>query len=105
MPAHPTLFLKKHVYEQHGKFNTFYKISADYDFMLRILEDSNLKFGYLPRIITKMRLGGMSNHSLKNIIKKTVEDYRVIRSHNAGGWFTILLKNISKIKQFKVPLL
>ena len=38
MPAHPTLFLKKHVYDKYGEFNTFYKISADYDFMLRILK-------------------------------------------------------------------
>ena len=38
MPAHPTLFLKKEVYEKHGFFNLTYQISADYDFMLRALE-------------------------------------------------------------------
>ena len=100
MPAHPTLFLKKHVYEKHGGFETSYKISADYDFMLRILKDKTLEFGYLPIVITKMRVGGASNRSLKNIIQKTREDYKVVSSNNIGGWFSILLKNISKIKQF-----
>ena len=100
MPAHPTLFLKKHVYEKHGGFETSYKISADYDFMLRILKDKILEFGYLPIVITKMRVGGASNRSLKNIIQKTREDYKVVSSNSIGGWFSILLKNISKIKQF-----
>jgi glycosyltransferase involved in cell wall biosynthesis len=99
MPAHPTLFLKKEVYEKHGFFNLSYKISADYDFMLRILKDDSLKFGYLPKVITKMRVGGASNGSINNIINKTKEDYRAIRSNQIGGWFSILIKNTSKIKQ------
>jgi glycosyltransferase involved in cell wall biosynthesis len=102
MPAHPTLFLKKQVYDKHGVFNTSYKIAADYDFMLRILKDNNLNYGYLPKVITKMRVGGASNRSLKNIIQKTREDYRAITSNNIGGWLSILLKNLSKIKQFRI---
>ena len=100
MPAHPTLFLKKEVYEKHGKFNLSFKISADYDFMLRILKDDSLKFTYLPTVITKMRVGGASNRSIKNIIQKTKEDYRAVRLNNIGGWYLIFLKNISKVRQF-----
>ena len=100
MPAHPTLFLKKEIYEKHGEFNLSYKISADYDFMLRILKDDSLKFSYLPKVITKMRVGGASNRSVKNIIQKTKEDYRAVRSNNIGGWYLIFLKNISKVRQF-----
>lgn len=100
MPAHPTLFLKKEVYKKHGLFDLTYKIAADYDFMLRVLKDNSLKFGYLPKVITKMRVGGASNRSLKNIIQKTKEDYRAIRSNKLGGIYSILRKNTSKIKQF-----
>jgi len=100
MPAHPTLFLKREVYLKHGNFDLSYKIAADYDFMLRVLKDQSLKFSYIPEVITKMRVGGASNRSLKNIIQKTKEDYRAIRSNNIGDWFSILIKNISKIKQF-----
>lgn len=100
MPAHPTLFLKKEVYEKHGLFDLTYEISADYEFMLRIFKNFELKFGYLPVILTKMRIGGASNRSLKNIIKKTKEDYRAIKSHDIGNILTLLFKNITKIKQF-----
>ena len=102
MPAHPTLFLRKNVYDKFGKFDTSYKISADYDFILRILKNQNLEFGYLTKVITKMRVGGVSNRNLKNIIQKTREDYRAVKTNNIGGWFSILLKNISKIKQFNL---
>ena len=77
-----------------------YNIAADYDFMLRILKDKSLKFSYLPEVITKMRIGGASNRSLKNIIQKTKEDYRAATTNNIGGLFTILQKNTSKLKQF-----
>ena len=100
MPAHPTLFLKREIYLKHGVFNTSFKISADYDFILRIFKDQNLKSGYLPKIVTKMRVGGASNRSLKNIFKKTKEDYCVIRLNKIGNLMTLFLKNASKIKQF-----
>ena len=99
MPPHPTLFLKKEVYEKHGLFDLSYRISADYDFLLRIFKDPELKFGYLPKVITKMRVGGASNKSLKNIIKKSKEDYRAIRINNIGNFLTLARKNFSKIKQ------
>lgn len=102
MPAHPTLFLKKEVYEKHGNFDLSFKIAADYDFMLRVFKDNSLKFGYLPKVFTKMRVGGASNRSLKNIIQKTKEDYRAISSNQLGGILTIIRKNTSKIKQFLI---
>ena len=100
MPAHPTLFLKKEVYEKHGLFDLEFSISADYDFMIRVLKDKNLKFGYLPKLITKMSVGGTSNKSLKNIFIKMKEDYKAIRKNKIGGIGTLILKNTSKIKQF-----
>ena len=100
MPPHPTLFLKKEVYQKHGNFNQNYKISADYDFMLRVLKDKTLRFFYLPKVIIKMRVGGASNKNLKNIIQKTKEDYKAITSNKIGNWVTLFLKNYSKFKQF-----
>lgn len=100
MPAHPTLFLRREIYEKHGLFDLKFTISADYDFMLRVLKDETLKFCYLPRVITNMRIGGVSNKNLKNIVIKMIEDYRAIRKNKIGGIFTLILKNTSKIKQF-----
>ena len=79
---------------------TSYYLLNYYDFILRIFKNKFLKFGYLSKVITIMRVGGASNRSLKNILKKTKEDYRIIRSNNIGGFITLILKNTSKIKQF-----
>lgn len=100
MPPHPSLFLKKKVYDKHGLFNLKYFISADYDFMIRIFKDKNLKFIHLPSVMIQMRLGGSSNKSLQNLIKKMREDYSIIKSNEIGGFFTLFNKNFSKIKQF-----
>jgi glycosyltransferase len=100
MPAHPTLFLKAAVYNTYGNFDISYKIAADYEFILRIFKQDSLSFVYLPKTIVKMRVGGASNRSLKNIIQKTKEDYKAIRLHKLGGFGSIALKNLSKLKQF-----
>ena len=100
MPPHPTLFLRKEVYKMHGHFDTTYKISADYEFILRIFKDQFLKFEYLPKTITTMRLGGISNGSLRNIALKVKEDYRAMRKHNVGNIFTLARKTLSKLDQY-----
>ena len=100
MPPHPTLFLKKEVYDKHGLFDLTYKISADYDYILRIFSDSQLKFGYMPKVITRMKIGGTSNRSLRNIITKSREDYKAIKNNKVGNLLTLTRKNTSKFKQF-----
>ena len=100
MPAHPTFFLKRGVYDKHGGFNLNYSISSDYDFMIRVLNDNSLKFCYLPRVISKMRVGGSSNRSLKNILKKSREDYIIIKKNKVGNFITLVRKNFLKINQY-----
>ncbi|QDO93705.1 glycosyltransferase [Formosa sediminum] len=100
MPAHPTLFLKKSVYTKYGVFNLNFKIAADYDLMLRIFKDNTLTFAYLPEVITKMRVGGASNRSLKNIWLKTREDYLAVKQNNLRNPLVVICsKNLSKIPQ------
>ena len=47
-----------------------------------------------------MRIGGKSNRSLKGIVKKTLEDFLIIKKNKAGGFLTLFYKNFSKLKQF-----
>jgi len=99
MPAHPTFFVRKEVYEIYGKFDSSFKIAADYDFMLRVLS-AGINVKYLPKILYKMRVGGESNKSIKNIIQKSKEDLKALKNNNVGGIYTLLYKNLSKIIQF-----
>jgi glycosyltransferase len=101
MPPHPTLFLRRAVYERLGGFDTRYRIAADYDFMLRVFKKlSPDQVAYLPQVLIRMRLGGASNHSLANIARKSREDYCALRSNGVGGPVTLFLKNARKLPQF-----
>ena len=101
MPAHPTLFLKKEVYQKHGDFNLNYRIAADYDFILRVFSDSTLNFSYIPEVLMKMRVGGASNRSFKNIKLKSKEDLRALKDNSIKNPYRVLIqKNFSKISQF-----
>jgi len=101
MPPHSTFFAKRWVYEKHGGFNTDFKISADYEIMLRFLHKYRISGYYLPEVLIKMRVGGASNGNIKRIANKTAEDFRVLKMHDfKGPLSTVFLKNITKIPMF-----
>ncbi|MDB4408947.1 glycosyltransferase [Akkermansiaceae bacterium] len=105
MPPHPTLYLKRDVYERaildNGEyFDTSFTCAADYDFMMRVLSTLNVKPVYLPEVMVKMRVGGVSNRSLKHILRKSTEDWQAIRRNKIGHIHTLVWKNLSKLGQF-----
>lgn len=101
MPPHPTLFVRRGLYDRFGIFDTSYQIAADYDFMLRVLKHLFPgQVAYIPRVFTRMRMGGVSNRSLASIAQKSREDYRALRSNGVGGLGTLFLKNARKLPQF-----
>ena len=100
MPPHPTLFLRRAVIEKFGAYDTSYEIAADYDAILRWFGKGRLRVTYIPEVLVKMRIGGVSNRSLRKIIRKSMEDYRAIRANEIGGLGTLALKNIRKLGQF-----
>lgn len=100
MPPHPTLYLRRGVFDQWGLYDPSYRIAADYDAMLRYLAKGEIRLAYIPQVLVKMRLGGESNRSLSRILRKSREDLRAIRTNQVGGLATLAVKNLSKIKQF-----
>ena len=100
MPPHPTLFLKRKVYEELGNYDVRFKIADDYDYILRILTHWNYDIRYLPFVITNMQIGGASNKNPRSILQQSFEDYIAIRKNGIGGIGVLLRKNLSKIPQF-----
>ncbi len=101
MPPHPTFFVRREIYEKYGYFNTDFRIAADYELMLRFLEKCGISTYYIPEVLIKMRLGGASNRSLKNMWIKSSEDYKAWKVNDLkGGLHIIFLKHIIKIPQF-----
>lgn len=100
MPPHPTFYVKRSVYERFGMFDTRYQIAADYDSIVRFLFVAGISVAYVRDVLVRMRVGGVSNRSLKTIARKSSEDFAILRAHGVGGLPTLLGKNFSKLGQF-----
>ena len=85
---HPTCFVKKVVYDKIGCFDTQYKISADYDFLLRCIIHKFI-FNYIPEILCHFRPGGMSASCASNL-----EGYKIMKFHQTGYHKQVILRTI-----------
>lgn len=101
VPPHPALFVKKNVYDIAGYFNLNYKLAADYEFMLRIFKREIFKSKYLNRVMVKMRLGGATNKSLKNILEGNREILKAWRDQGLKvPLFLMPVRIIKRVAQF-----
>lgn len=101
MPPHPTFFVRRQVYERFGLFNTEFSSAADYELMLRLLLKYKIKPAYLNEVMIKMRHGGKSTASVKNRLIAHFEDRKAWKVNQLKpDFFTLILKPLSKIKQF-----
>jgi glycosyltransferase involved in cell wall biosynthesis len=101
MPPHPTLFVRKEIFEGYGLYRADMKIAADYEMILRLFYKYKITSYYLPLTTYCMTIGGASNKSLQNIITKSSEDYRAMKMHSLPFPVkTLLVKNLRKLPQF-----
>lgn len=102
MPAHPTFFVRKSVYERLGDFDLNYKIAADFELLFRFIEKNEIKTRYLPKVMVKMRLGGTTNKNLSNIIKQNKEIVAILKQHYSDFSVVefVFKKLFNRIKQF-----
>ena len=100
MPPHPTLYVRKSWYVLLGGFDTQFSIAADYFSILKLFEHSSFYSRYIPKVLVKMRVGGASNKSLENILRKSQEDLKALRLSGVGGLGTLVAKNIRKVGQW-----
>jgi glycosyltransferase len=100
MPPHPTLFLKKKLYDLVGEFDTQFNIAADYDFVLRVLSRPELRIIYLPEVLMLMRQGGASS-KVTNLLQKSYQDFLVLQKNKfKNPTVTLIFKITRKLPQF-----
>lgn len=101
MPGHPTLFLKREVYEKYGLYDTSYQCAADYEFMVRFLKDKDNRLAYVPQVLVAMFYGGTSNAGIRNYLVSFREGYRALKKNDVGFplWITIR-RSVRVIFQF-----
>ena len=96
MPPHPALFVRKNIFEKYGPYETSFQFSSDYEMALRLFYKNKIRGRYIPKILIKMRQGGRGD---RNLIIRTIEDYRIAKYYGLGFW-SVFLKKILKISQF-----
>ena len=101
MPGHPTLFLKREIYEKYGLYRTDLKIASDYEFMMRFLKDKKNKLAYLPETVIEMFYGGTSTVGLKSYIESFKEGYKALKLNKIGFAFWITgFRTLRVLSQF-----
>ena len=101
MPGHPTLYLKREVYETYGLYKTDYRIAADYEYMIRILKDGKVKLSYIPEVLIKMSHGGTSTNSLGAYLEGLREGHRALKENGIKFAFvTDILRIFRTLLQF-----
>lgn len=78
-PPHPTFYVRRTLFERNGNFCLDYKLAADVELMIRYLKDPNIKTSYIPVVLVCMRIGGVTNNSMRNIWKQNREIFDALR--------------------------
>ena len=103
MPPHPTLYVRREWYESIGGFDINYNVSGDYLSILKLFGNPEFNSVYLPHVFVNMRLGGVSNGSIKALLNKSIEDWQILRSCKFGvmdALRALIWKNLRKLIQF-----
>lgn len=100
MPAHPTFYTKRWVYEKYGGYDNAYRRQSDFELTLRFLAVHRIKSAYIPKVLVYMRSGGASR-GLLHIIEGNIEAYRACRQHGLKVTPLFIAKKIfSRVPQF-----
>lgn len=101
MPAHPTFYVRQEVFQRLGGFDLAFPRQADFELALRFMEINRIRTRYVQEVWVKMRTGGISNASVRGILKGNIEAYQACRKNGlaVGPWF-IPVKMASRIPQF-----
>lgn len=97
MPGHPTLYLKREVYEKYGLYNSSYRCSADYEFIIRILKDNVIKLAYVPTTIIRMFYGGTSTESAGSYVVSLKEAHRALKENGIKWAWWIDIKRTGRV--------
>ena len=101
MPAHPTFYCKKEIYDQLGGYNDGFKIAGDFELCLRFLEVNKVSSYYLNKKLVKMLVGGISNSGFKSKLTIFKEELRALKINDISvNPILFFFYKLKKVKQF-----
>ncbi len=101
MPPHPTLFIRKSIFQKYGLYNTDLSLSSDYELIVRFLYRYKISIKYLSYPLVVMRNGGLSNQTFKNRWVANREDLKAWKLNNLPCPALLrIFKPLRKLSQF-----
>jgi glycosyltransferase involved in cell wall biosynthesis len=105
MPAHPSFYCKRELFERYGYYKLHYKIAADYELLIRYIYTHHISYRYISETIVYMRTGGASNESLKSRYILNQEILMACRENGIKtSMFRLSLKYGKKIFEYIGPM-
>ena len=105
MPAHPTFYVRRELFEKFGYYREDYSIAADFELLLRFILLNKIRCKYLKGPMVSMRTGGISNRS---VMSNLILNKEIIRASRENGmrtnYFNIYSKYFLKIFEFMPKL-
>lgn len=103
MPAHPSFYCRRSVYEKAGLYKTDYAIGSDYEIMVRLFMVHKIRAKYIPIDFVTMRTGGASTKNFKSLLTLIKDDVRGCRENGIyTNWLMISMKYLYKITELKI---
>lgn len=93
MPAHPSFYAKRELFEKFGYYKTDYQIAADFELLLRFIYKNKINCRYLNYPFVSMRPGGVSNRNVKS---NWILNKEIMRACKENGLKTNYIKIYSK---------
>ena len=103
MPAHPSLYVRKEIYDKVGLYKLDYKIGADFEMVVRMFHVHKIKAHYINMDFVTMRNGGASTSGVQSHKVLLQEDARACRENGLySNQFLISLKYLYKVFEFRI---
>lgn len=101
IPAHPSFYCRKAVYDQYGSFDTTYRIAADFEILLRLIFIHRIRTRYVKKDFVTMRLGGASTTGYGSWSLIMKEHLQIMKRHGVvTNRFLLSLRYIYKLFEF-----
>lgn len=101
IPAHPSFYCRKAVYDQYGSFDTTYRIAADFEILLRLIFIHRIRTRYVKKDFVTMRLGGASTTGYGSWSLIMKEHLQIMKQHEVvTNRFLLSLRYIYKLFEF-----
>lgn len=102
MPAHPSFYMKRDLYEKYGLYSLDYKIASDYDLLIRYLHKEKIKYKYINKDFVTMRTGGVSTENLNSIVTLNKEIVRACKKYGIyTNMFILCFKYLYKLFELR----